>query len=294
MHAHVLHPRRSKRWAWALVGGQAVALVATLPFLLPGLGVPVWHHNASLLIVTIAALAAGRKMWTDRRFLGIGVLVTTTLAVASGFLILYLKQELKASDLKDWAKWWHITWSWAALAFFAGHTVVNRKGLARALRRVATGWRGAFQFMAPHLLVIAAIPLTWSVWGARSIVETNYIPLTLWTWLIILTPIYAFWWWRKARHGPRSPKGSRARGQYTVDAWLLTMTVLANVSGFPLLYFATKDTSLKYVAKYWHTWPSIAMAIIVFIHTIQFLPAVGRYLRPRPPSEDPEPSAVRP
>lgn len=41
-----------------------------------------------------------------------------------------------------------------------------------------------------------------------------------------------------------------------------------NLWGFPILWFGTKDTSLKFVAKYWHAWPSIAMAILVFAHTI--------------------------
>ena len=277
--------------AWWTVGtaAQLVLLLATAfpPFAQvesPGaLGVPTWHHNASLAVVVAASLLLWRPMTRDRRFLGVGVLATTLLALASAFLILYLKDWLKATYLKDWAKFWHVAWSWASIAFFLGHTWANRQGLARAWRRMSAGWSGVGLYGA-MALVLAAIPLTWSPWGARAITDGNYVGLTLYTWLGFLLPTYGMWLVATLRERATGalPAWWRRRGtQNFTDAWLLNMTVLANLSGLPLLYFATKDTSLKYVAKYWHTWPSIAMAILVFAHSIHFLPGMLGHLRAR-------------
>lgn len=270
------------RMAWVTASGAQLALlVFSLPPFLPDLGVPTWHHNASLAATLLLGLA-GRRLF-DRRFLGVGVLVTTALALVSAFLLLYLKDDLKASGLKDWAKWWHVAWSWLALEFFLLHTWVNRSGLLRSLGRLRQGWRGKSLYDGALLVVLAAIPLTWSPWGAAAIQDPNYILLTHVTWLVLLGPSYAAWAvarWRLRVGRPLAWAG-RKPAQAFVDGWLVPMTLLANLSGFPILYFATKDTDLKYVAKYWHTWPSIAMAILVFAHTIQFLPAVAHHLRKR-------------
>ena len=42
-------------------------------------------------------------------------------------------------------------------------------------------------------LVVAAIPLTWSDWGARTFTDPRYIPMTLWTWIGFLLPAYGAW-----------------------------------------------------------------------------------------------------
>ncbi|HEX2065701.1 MAG TPA: hypothetical protein VHI93_02715 [Candidatus Thermoplasmatota archaeon] len=272
--------------AWGFAVAQAALLVATaLPPFTPGFGVPTWHHHVSLGLAAAFSLLTFRRMATDRRWLALGVALTTILALASAFLLLYLKEDLKAWGLKDWAKWWHVAWSWFALAFFAGHTWVNRGGLARSLRR-ATARLAGLPYWLPLAAIAVAVPLTWSGWGARTFTDATYIPLTLYTWLAVAGPPYTLWAIAALRiRGGARPRGaSRPATQAFVDAWLLPMTVLANVSGFPILYFGTKDTALKYVAKYWHTWPSIAMAVLVFAHTIQFLPAMQRHLRsaPRP------------
>lgn len=259
----------------------------------PGaLGFPTWHHNASLAAAVLFSAIFWRRMTTDRRFLGLGVAVTTVLAIASAFLLLYLKADLKVWLLKDWAKFWHVAWSWFALAFFAGHTWVNRKGWMRAMRRLATGAKGFAWFWLPNLLWVVAIPLTWSAWGARTFTDPRYIPMTLWTWLALLVPAYGVWALAalETRLGVRPLWFRRTKTQPFVDVWLVPMTFLANVSGFPLLYFGTADTPLKYVAKYWHSWPSIAMAILVFAHTVQFWPAVRRYGATRGPSVDAPPA----
>jgi hypothetical protein len=270
-------------------GAQVLLLAATAlpPFAQvespDALGVPTWHHNASLAAVVLASAILWRPMTRDRRFLGVGVLVTTLLALASAFLILYLKDWLKATYLKDWAKFWHVAWSWASISFFLGHTWANRQGMARAWRRMSAGVNGIGLYAAMALVVVA-IPLTWSPWGARAITDPNYIGLTLYTWLGFLVPTYGMWLvatLRQRATGIRPAWWSRAGTQNFTDTWLLNMTVLANVTGFPLLYFGTKDMDIKYVAKYWHTWPSIAMAILVFAHTLHFLPGITRHLRAR-------------
>ncbi|MFA5943353.1 MAG: hypothetical protein WC876_02685 [Candidatus Thermoplasmatota archaeon] len=270
-------------FVWVLVALIHLALLVwtALPPWTPGwgLGVPTWHHNASLAAAVVFSLVFRKRMTADRRFLGMGVLVTTTLALLSAFLILYLKVELKETGLKDWAKFWHVAWSWFALAFFLGHTWANRYGLLRATTRIAAGLSGKTAFILPNLLILAAIPLTWSDWGARHFTDPRYIPMTLWTWIGFLVPVYGSWLVAvvQTRGGRRPEWFSRAKTQTFTTAWLLPITLLANLSGFPILYFGTKDTALKYVAKYWHAWPSIAMALLIFAHTLQFLPVVSRY-----------------
>ncbi len=265
--------------AWTLLGAVvAVAAAATLPRWVHGLGVPTWHHNASLLAtIVVYAIAATATRGTPRRHQALGVAFWTTLALLSGFLILYLKPELKATDHKDWAKFWHVAWSWLALWYALGHTWLNRTGLSRALRRLGRRSVRAAAYVVPLLLIIIAIPLTWSDRGAHALQEPEYIPLTLWTWLGFVAGPYAAWWFGRA--ADVSWLG-RVHIQNLVTNWLIPMTLAANISGIPILYFGTKDTDLKYVAKYWHTWPSIAMAVLLFAHTVQFWPAmVGHWRR---------------
>lgn len=281
-----------RAWMWwtsGLVVQLAVLVVTAFPPFAQvetsgALGVPLWHQNATLAAAVVFMAVFWRRVTTDRRFLGLGVMVTTILAVASAFLLLYLKADLKDWLLKDWAKFWHVAWSWFALVFFLGHTWVNRGGLARSWRRMTQGNRGWLHYGILALMVVA-IPITWSPLGAKVFTDPIYIPLTLYTWLVFLVPTYSAWMaatlYMRNNEGMRPSWWGRAGTQGFVDSWLVPMTVLANVSGFPILWFGTKDTTLKYVAKYWHTWPSIAMAILVFAHTIQFLPAVARYTRPR-------------
>ncbi len=214
-----------------------------------------------------------------RRFAAIDVGFWTLLALVSGFLILYTKPTLKATGWKDWAKFWHVAWSWWSLWAAGAHTWINRHGALRALRHWQTralAWR----YNGTLLLVLLAIPLTWSSWGARNIVEANYIALTLWTALVVVGVSYATWWYYVARRqaGAVPAMFKRPAVQRFVDVYLMPATILANLSGIPLLWFGTKHTSLKYVAKYWHTWPSIIMAVLVFAHMIQFWPGIKRHM----------------
>lgn len=254
---------------------QAALLVATaLPPISPGLGVPVWHHNASLGVALLFVALTWKLHRDSRRFLGLGVAVTSLLAIVSGFLLLYLKADLKTWELKDWAKWWHIAWSWFALTFFMAHFWINRAPFMKFWRRLRRRRSGRVLHDGALLAVAAAVAATWSPLGARLIVESNYLLLTLYTWLVVAGPAYAGWalvrwraaWATRPRSVPRWARGPAV--QRGVDVALLPAAILANVSGFPLLYFDTKSTSLKYVAKYWHTWPSIAFTVLVFAHTL--------------------------
>lgn len=271
------------RTPWLFVAvASLVGAAATVPPIWPGLGEPTSHHNWSL-VVTLLVFVMGAYVGRHdaRRHMALSVALWTTLALVSGFLILYLKPELKATGFKDWAKFWHIVWSWLALWAFMGHTWINRHGLMRSLRGLHQNLMRGVGYSGLLVLVLVAIPLTWSAWGARVLQEPQYIPLTLWTWLALLVAGYGAWlvFMARRRHKQVPEALRRPAVQRFVDGWLLPMTILANLSGFPLLYFATKDTSLKYVAKYWHTWPSIAMAILVFAHTIQFLPGLLAHWR---------------
>lgn len=295
-----------RRGSWLLLGSlvQAALLGLTArPPVSPGLGAPTWHHNASLLLAVVAvgiwwvvAARRGQALWRDRAHLGIWVLVWTVLATVSGFLLLYLKQDLKAWELKDWAKWWHVLWSWLALGYFVAHTAANWEGMKRAWTRIHARLGPALRHDLALVAVVAAIPLTWSSWGATVWTEASYIPWTLWTVLGVVAPLYAAWAYvrlmaRRTRQKGVGPIGvtstlpgwsRRAVVRSQTDAWLFASAVLANLSGFPLLYFGTKDTSLKYVAKYWHTWPSVVFAALVFAHAIQFWAAMRVHWRSDP------------
>ncbi|MGB1697062.1 MAG: hypothetical protein ACPHK8_01530 [Thermoplasmatota archaeon] len=260
-------------WA-AMVLLQLALFVATaFPPFSPQLGAPVWHHNASLVVAVLLVVPWWRRMVEDRAFLGIGVLTSTFLAIVSGFYLLYDKQNLKLVELKDWLKFWHILWSWWALLFFAGHTWINRAGLVALWHRMHAAARGSGKAWHVFVWVASVVlwPVTW-VFTADWWTEANYILWTLWTWLVLLAIPYVWWW--VARRSMR-----RVDAKAWTDTMLFPATILANLSGFPLLYFKDEihGNGLKYVAKYWHAWPSIAMAVIVVIHSIHQWKAVRRH-----------------
>ncbi len=286
---------RRGRWLVGLLFLQMVLLVASARMpQFRHLGEPTWHHNLSLA-VSVASIAfwwalakrQGRSLWMDRAHLGIWVLVWTILATVSGFLLLYLKQDLKAWELKDWAKWWHILWSWLALIYFMAHSAVNWKGMQRAWAKLHAKLGSAIMLDGGLLLIAIAIPVTWSAWGATVWIESTYIPWSLWTTLVIVGALYAAWIWvrvRKAQSASIPDWGRGTGSRIRTNVWLFVAAILANVSGFPLLYFGTKDTSLKYVAKYWHTWPSILFAALIFVHALQFWASMRVHWRKQQPS----------
>lgn len=258
-------------WYGMVVAQLALFVMTAFPPFSPELGAPVWHHVASLGLAALVIAPWWRRMVDDRAFLGIGILTSTFLATVSGFYLLYDKQNLKATELKDWLKFWHILWSWWALLFFAGHTWINRKQLVAFWKR----WHGLFLGKPIHVIIwfvsVVLYPITW-IFFKEYWSESNYILWTLWTWLVVLAIPYV--WWLLARN--RMP---RTDARAWTDGFLFPMTILANFSGFPLLFFKPEihGNGLKYVAKYWHAWPSIAMAVIVIIHSIHQWNAVRKH-----------------
>lgn len=265
------------RKAWiAGFGGSLLLAALSVPAILPGLGIPAWHHTISLGVSVVLFVSFAFLGRTDmRRHLALGVGLWTLLALVSGFVILYSKPWLKSTELKDWAKFWHVAWSWLSLWYGIGHMVWNLHGMRRMWAHWNSTIRGRILSSGLFGLILAAIPLSWNRWGATVLQEPQFIPLTLWTWLAMLTLPYGIWLtWTRLRPGHAPAWMQRPAAQRFVDLWLTPMMLLANLSGIPLVYLATKEGSLKYVAKYWHVWPSIAMAVLVFAHTVQFWPGL--------------------
>lgn len=263
---------------------QAALVVGSL--WVPGLGGPLWHHHATLLLSVLFVAATWRWFTGSRAFLGLGVGVTTLLAVASGFVILYAKPGLKAESLVDWAKFWHVLWSWLSIAFALGHVWINRVPLVRYWHRMHRQVGASIAHYGILVLAAALLALTWSPSGRAWFTEAGYPPLTAYTWLVVVTPAYLGWialvLARVRSAATRfSTYWSSARIQAVADVGLVPAFVLANVTGFPILYFKpwVHGSGLKYVAKYWHTWPSIFMALFVFIHTVQSWPAIAAHWR---------------
>ena len=251
--------------------GQLAALALTYP--VKGLGTATWHHGASLLAVLLAAVLL-RKPMASRRFLAIGVLAFSVLATVSGFYLLYWKEGIRVDGYQDWGVFWHVAWSWAAAVFFWQHTWVNRVAYGHFLR-------GTMRAAAPaalHLALYAALLLAFGVtWGPVKgwFTVDNYIPLTFATWLACLVVAYVAWMALRRNRATHLP----ARGG--VDVALVPMAALATLSGLPLLLFDPEldAAGLKYASKYWHVWPSVAFAVLVFTHSAQLWPVVRAHWR---------------
>ncbi|HET6399642.1 MAG TPA: hypothetical protein VFH47_08835, partial [Candidatus Thermoplasmatota archaeon] len=283
---------RPAAW-WLLAGVAQLSLVVATAFppftrgTPADLGAQTWHHNASFLAALGFSITFAGRMAANRRFLGCGVLASTCLAAASAFLLLYLRQPLTARGLAGWAAWWHVAWSWFALSFFLGHTWVNRQGLLRSLRRLHRRWWGSAANTGLLAAVVAAALLAWRGWDAAAVSETRYVLLTLHTWLVLLVPAYGLWLVQlvRARLGLATPWLGQVRAQAFVSAWLVPVTALANVTGLYLLYAGADGAGMQALARYWHAWPAIALAVLAFAHTVQLWPEVRAYGRhPAPPA----------
>lgn len=250
---------------------QLALLAATFGW--DALGTRPWHHAASLGgVLALAVLLRGPM--TQRRFLAVGVLTTTVLATASGFYLLYWKEGIRVDGYQDWGVWWHIAWSWAAMAFFWQHAWVNRVAFVHFWRRSLARAGPAVLHLGAYVLLVAAFAATWSPAGRAWFTNGNYIPLSLWTWLACAVPAYLLWLTARRRLGHWPVRRA-------VDLALVPAAALAVLSGVPLILLgAPLDAQgLKYVSKYWHVWPSVLFAVLVFVHGAQAWSAVRNHWR---------------
>ncbi len=241
---------------------QVAALAGT--YYLDGLGAAWWHHVASLAVV-LALAAAFWPAMQSRRFLGIGVLVSTILATISGFYLLYWKEGIRVDGYQDWGVFWHVAWSWAAAVFFWQHTWVNRVAFAHYFKRSLRALAPAAFHIGLYVAAIAGFVVTAGPGKDWFTVET-YIPLSYWTWLACIVVAYGAWWFVRGRtHAAKK----RVRGG--VDLALVPTSALAVLSGIPLLFLgaAMDALGLKYASKFWHVAPSVLFAVLVFVHSVQ-------------------------
>lgn len=250
---------------------QVAALAATFP--LGALGTAWWHHVASLAAVLAAAVALRGPM-ASRRFLAVGVLAFSVLATASGFYLLYWKEGIRPAGYQDWGVFWHVAWSWAAAVFFWQHTWVNRVAYLHFLRRSLGRPRKAAVHLGLYALGVVALVVTWGP-AKGWFTSENYVPLSFAAWLAAAGAAYVSWLVLR-----RDPKATpRTRGG--VDMALVPMAALATLSGIPLLFFdpGLDALGLKYASKYWHVWPSVVFAVLVFVHGAQFWHVVRGHWR---------------
>lgn len=266
-----LRARRAS-WILGLTALQAVVLWAS--FYIPQIGVPFWHHLASLAFVIALSIAFHKPLARSRRFLAIGVLILSLLAAATGFWLLYWKEGIRDAGFQDWGVFWHVAWSWATAVFFFQHTWINRVALMHFLRQRFTTVTGILLHGGAYALVIAAFLVTWSDIGKDWFTVESYIPLSLYAWLAITAPAYVAWFWNQIRwhvlSRAKDPiRSTRARGR--IDVALVPIAALAVLSGIPLTFFDAfmDENGWKYVSKYWHVWPSVVFTALVFIHSVQ-------------------------
>lgn len=249
-----------------IIGGLALAQVALLAgtFPLKALGAAPWHHAASLAAVLALGIPLRRRL-QQRAFLAFGVLATTLLATASGFYLLYWKEGIRVDGYQDWGVFWHVAWSWAAAAFFFQHTWVNRVAYVHFLRQGLQRAGPTILHVGAYVVTLAALAITWGpAKGAFS--NENYIPLSFAFWLGATLFGYAVWLLLRRRP---TPDQKRYRGH--VDVALVPLSALAVLSGIPLLWLGPglDAAGLKYASKFWHVWPSILFAVLVFAHGAQ-------------------------
>ncbi len=280
-----MHPwmvSRRARWIAGLTAVQLVLLVITFP--LPGFGAETWHHIASLAGVLVLAGILHEPLRRSRRVLAMGVLTSAILASASGFYLLYWKAGIRVQGFQDWGVWWHITWSWMVAVFFIQHTWINRVAFVHFFKRTLASWGTTTLHIGAYLAVLVALAVTWSPSGRELFTNANYVPLTLWAWVLILVPPYLAWLYLRRRHAqghrPLEARFGHWPVRRLVDLMLVPAAALAILSGFPLLFDGPFDAAgLKYATKTWHVWPSILFTVLAFIHAVQAWSTVKAHWR---------------
>lgn len=257
--------------------GQLALLIITFPPLVPWMGIlgtAWWHHLASLGIVLAGAVALPGPM-RRRRFLAIGVLAFTVLATASGFFLLYWKEAIRVDGYQDWGVFWHVSWSWAAAVFFWQHTWVNRVALGHFARRSLQALAPAVAHLGAYVLAVVALVVTWGP-AKGGFTNENYVPLSFAVWLVAAGVAYTSWLVLRKRDDATQ---LRLRGG--VDLAVVPMAALATLTGLPLLFFDPEldGLGLKYASKFWHVWPSVLFAVLVFVHGAQLWSVVRTHWR---------------
>lgn len=257
-----------------IAGVQLALLVATFP--LDALGTSPWHHLASLAVVLTLCIPLRRRL-VQRAFLAYAALATSVLATVSGFYLLYWKEGIRVDGYQDWGVFWHVAWSWAAAVAFFQHTWVNRVAFAHFWRRSLRRAAPAALHIGGYVALVGAFVVTW---GPAKDAFTNevYIPLSFAAWLVCTAMAYLLWLVLRKRPATHKP----ARGN--VDVALVPAAALATLTGLPLLFFdAPLDAAgLKYASKFWHVWPSVAFAVLVFVHGAQAWANVRAHWRRTP------------
>lgn len=276
-------PSTRTQWVAGIALAQVVALAATWP--IADFGAIWWSHLASLAIV-LGMVFLARRHLTSRRVLGIGVLVTSVLAVVSGFYLLYWKEGIREDGYQAWGVWWHVAWSWAAAVFFWQHTWVNRVAFMHFIRRSLHALAPAALHIGLYALAVAAFAFSFSSRGAFT--SESYIPWSLWAWIVAVGTTYLAWILFRRR-----PHATRTRLRAGVDLALVPVAAVATLSGMPLLWFdsALDAAGLKYASKFWHVAPSIVFSVLVFVHTAQLWRTVRTHWR-RLREFGPEPQAA--
>lgn len=254
-------------WSAAAFAATALAVWATLAF---SIGVGMLEYNLSFLLLSVLGVACW-PLLLRRRVASLGLAVAGTAAILTGFWLLYWKEDLKASGLKDFAKFWHSVTSYALIPFFAAHFVRNWPRLKDLSSRVGA-WRvatGAYAGGWVGLLVFGVVSWT-PDWRARF-TEENYIWTVQWSWLVVIALAYGAWLGGRALVRMRPDLRAvltRNRRRGLVDLTLFATFVLAMATGFALLYM--KDflhgNGYKYVSKFWHSATSVAFTAAVVLH----------------------------
>ncbi len=259
-----------RRFALLAVGVAFATMAGAALTAGTALGVPMRDYNIAFGLMAIATLAAW-PLLKRRRVTTMLILYTGILATATGFLLLYLKDDLKSGGLKDWMKWWHSATSVALLFAFFIHWLHNNPRLVGFTKRLFTrDWRAGFPVLAVWIGSLAIGAATWTATGRLRFTEENYLAISSWAIFLGVGIPYGLWLAFRAptmRARLRDPD-VRNRTRALIDTSLFLACWLAMLTGFALLYF--KDflhgNGFKYVSKWWHTSTSVLFVAFVVLH----------------------------
>jgi hypothetical protein len=278
---------------WAMMGATTAALAAGMAATaFTSVGFRIWDYNWAF-----AALLAGAALaWPvlkRRRVASVGMAYTGIVATLSGFVMVYTQQL----PLKEWVTWWHSVASFAFMALFLVHWLLNNVRLVDFTKRVLREARTGVPVVGAWAGVAVAFAWTWSPAGRTLFYRENYLYLCSWAVFVGVGAAYATWLaFRHPRLRARieRPQG-RAMARALVDTSLFLACWGSLLTGFALLYVkpALDANGFKYVSKWWHTATSVALLAILALHigfNARLLAAHARRLDrdARPPPEAPE------